>query len=68
LDELHLPVDEVLKWKVGDTIMLDARSTSPIMLSCNGVTKLVGVMGRALDYKAVRVTHTITDVNNQKAG
>jgi hypothetical protein len=28
--------------------------------------KLVGVMGRAMDYKAVRVTHTITDLNNLK--
>ncbi|HEX2859344.1 MAG TPA: flagellar motor switch protein FliM [Alphaproteobacteria bacterium] len=68
LDEMQFPVDEVLNWKVGDTIMLDARPTSPIQLICGGVTKLVGHMGRALDSKAVRITHTITDVNNQKAG
>lgn len=66
LDELTFPLSQVLEWRVGDTIMLDARSNSPVKLDCGGVTKLVGVMGKALDYKAVRVTHTVTDINNAK--
>jgi flagellar motor switch protein FliM len=68
LDEMKFPIEDVLQWKVGDTIVLDARPTSPVQLSCSGVTKLVGLMGRALDHKAVRITHTITDLNNQKSG
>jgi flagellar motor switch protein FliM len=66
LDTLTFSLSEVLEWRVGDTIMLDSRSHSPVQLACGGVVKLVGVMGRAMDYKAVRVTHTITDLNNLK--
>jgi flagellar motor switch protein FliM len=66
LDTLTFSLNDVLEWRVGDTIMLDSRSHSPVQLACGGVVKLVGVMGRAMDYKAVRVTHTITDLNNLK--
>jgi flagellar motor switch protein FliM len=68
LDELKFNLSEVLEWRIGDTIMLDAQSDSPIKMMCGGVTKLVGGMGRAKDYKAVRITHTVNDVNNQRTG
>ncbi|PIZ31077.1 MAG: flagellar motor switch protein FliM [Alphaproteobacteria bacterium CG_4_10_14_0_8_um_filter_53_9] len=66
LEEKTYKLTDLLKWKVGDTIELDARGDSPIRLDLGGVTKLVGHMGRALDYKAVKVTHNITDLNNLK--
>jgi flagellar motor switch protein FliM len=66
LDQITFPLSEVLEWRVGDTIMLNARNNSPIRMECGGVTKLVGQMGRALDFKAVRVSHTVTDLNNLK--
>lgn len=66
LDEMTFPLSKVLEWKIGDTWMLDARPHSNIKLDCGGVTKLVGTMGRALDYKAVKVTHNVTDLNNLK--
>jgi flagellar motor switch protein FliM len=66
LDELKFPLSKVLEWRIGDTIMLDARPHSPIRMDCAGVTKLVGTMGKALDYKAVKVTHNVTDLNNMK--
>jgi len=66
LDQMVFSLNEVLEWRVGDTIMLNARNASPIRLECGGVTKLVGQMGRALDFKAVRVTHNVTDLNNLK--
>ncbi len=66
LDELKFPLDEVLNWKIGDTIMLDARPNSMIRMECGSVTKLQGIMGRALDYKAVRVMSNVTDINNMK--
>lgn len=66
LDEHQFSLGEVMKWKIGDTIELDARSDSQIKLECGGVLKLMGHMGKALDYKAVRISHTVTDVNNLK--
>jgi flagellar motor switch protein FliM len=66
LDELKFSLNDVLKWRVGDTFMLDARAGSPIRMDAGGVTKLVGTMGRALDYKAVKVSHNVTDLNNMK--
>jgi flagellar motor switch protein FliM len=66
LDELTFPLSKVLEWRVGDTIALDAIPSSPVQLTCGSLTKLVGQMGRVLDCKAVQITHTITDINNQK--
>ncbi len=66
LDQMQFPLSEVLEWRVGDTIMLNAREFTPVRLECGGVVKLVGTMGRALDFKAVRISHTITDLNNIK--
>ncbi|MFZ2587070.1 MAG: flagellar motor switch protein FliM [Alphaproteobacteria bacterium] len=66
LDEMTFPLSKVLDWKIGDTIVLDARAQSPIRMEAGGVTKLVGTMGKALDYKAVKVTHNITELNNLK--
>jgi flagellar motor switch protein FliM len=66
LDEMVLPLSQVLEWRVGDTIFLNAHPSSPIRLQCGNVVKMVGGMGRALDFKAVKVSHTITDLNNVK--
>lgn len=66
LDQMTLPLSEVLEWRVGDTIMLNAREYTPIRLECGGVVKMMGTMGRALDFKAVKVSHNITDLNNLK--
>jgi flagellar motor switch protein FliM len=66
LEERAVKLTEVLEWKIGDTIELDARPDSPIQMDAGGVIKLVGQMGRALDYKAVRITHNVTDLNNLK--
>jgi hypothetical protein len=37
-------------------------------MECGGVLKMIGTMGRSLDFKAVKVTHNITDLNNLKQG
>jgi flagellar motor switch protein FliM len=68
LDQMSFQLNEVLEWKIGDTIMLNAREFTPIKLESGGVLKMLGTMGRALDFKAVRVTHNITDLNNLKQG
>jgi flagellar motor switch protein FliM len=64
LDEVDMSLSDVLEWRLGDTIMLNARQNSPIRLKCGNVTKLVGSMGRAGDFKAVKVSHTVNDINN----
>lgn len=66
LDQMQFPLNDVLEWRVGDTIMLNARTNSPIRMECGGVVKLVGHMGKALDFKAVRISHNVTDLNNLK--
>lgn len=66
LDEMKLPLNEVLEWRIGDTLVLNAREYSPVHMECGGVLKLVGTMGKALDFKAVKITHNITDLNNRK--
>jgi flagellar motor switch protein FliM len=66
LDEMHMSLNEVLEWRLGDTIPLNARQNTPVRLQCGNVTKLVGSMGRAGDFKAVKVSHTVSDVNNDE--
>lgn len=67
LDEIEIPLKDVMNWRLGDTIELDARSTSPIKLQVGRVTKMLGTMGKTLDYKAVKVSHVVSDVNKAKA-
>ena len=64
MDEMTFSLDEVLKWRVGDTVMLNAREDSPIKIDCAGVVKMVGRMGRSKDFKAVQIVKTITDMDN----
>lgn len=68
MDQLEFPLGEVLNWKVGDTIPLDAREDSPVKLECSGITKVVGHMGRSQGYKAIKVSHTIADLNKSLGG
>lgn len=68
MDEREFSLAEVLEWRVGDTVLFDARPDSQIRLECAGVTKMLGTMGRAQDYKAIKVTHNIADVNNAEQG
>jgi len=63
LEERDFNLKEVMKWKLGDTIELDAKPTSEIVVKCQGIPKLLGTMGRADDYKAVRIHATIDEVN-----
>jgi flagellar motor switch protein FliM len=65
MDELKLPLGQVLNWKLGDTVVLNAKPTSPVRLDCGTITKLVGRMGKVDQNKAVRVTRTVTEMNNE---
>ncbi|MFZ2619998.1 MAG: flagellar motor switch protein FliM [Alphaproteobacteria bacterium] len=66
MDEMQFPLSQVLSWRLGDTVVFDATPESPVRIDCAGVKKMVGVMGKARDYKAVRVMKNITDTNREK--
>ena len=55
LDEQQLPLKQVLKLKVGDTLMLNATPDAHGQLRCGDVPLTDGRMGRVGDRVAVRV-------------
>lgn len=55
LDEVSLPLHEVLNWKVGSQIMLNARPEGLVQLRCGEVPMFQGRMGRRKGAIAVRV-------------
>lgn len=66
LDSMQFSLAEVLKWRLGDTITLDAKQNSPIRMKCDDILKMVGHMGKLDDHKAVKVKRTIADINNER--
>jgi flagellar motor switch protein FliM len=63
LDELAMPLGDVMNLRVGQTVMLNYGPDSPVELRCGGIPMLRGRMGRIGNNIAVRVDHKI---NKQK--
>ena len=59
LDEQIMNLREVLKWKVGSKIMLNATPASAIDLRCGDVSMFRGRMGRKGQHIAIRVDDKI---------
>ncbi|KAF0220783.1 MAG: flagellar motor switch protein [Rhodospirillaceae bacterium] len=59
LDEQVMGLREVLNWKVGSKIMLNAQPNSPIDLRCGDVSMFRGRMGRKGPHIAIRVDDKI---------
>jgi flagellar motor switch protein FliM len=59
LDEQIMPLKDVMNFRVGQTIMLNATPASTIELKCGGVGLLSGRMGRMGASVAVRVDNTL---------
>ena len=66
LDEQKYQLRDVLEWRVGDTVVLGAKKGDPVRLKCGHHTKLKGVMGKADDRMAVKITHNVSDMNNAR--
>lgn len=66
MGEMTVQLSDVLEWRLGDTIQLNAREDSPVRLECGTVTKMIGKMGKLHDHKAVQILRTISDVNNEQ--
>lgn len=59
LDEQRMTLSEIMKLKVGQTLMLNAPIDGTIDLKCGGVTLLEGHMGRMGNNVAIRVDRKI---------
>lgn len=68
MDEQLFRLSDVLNWRVGDTVVFNARKGDAVKLKCGNVTKLVGSVGKADDRMAVRVLRTVSDINNKTDG
>jgi flagellar motor switch protein FliM len=55
LYEAQLPLKQIMKLNVGDTLMLEMKSDAMVIVRCGGVTLTEGRMGRVGDRVAVRV-------------
>ena len=55
LYEAALPLKEIMKLEVGDTLMFELRSDAPVIVRCGDVTLTEGRMGRVGDRVAVRI-------------
>src|SRR5579871_321133 len=55
LYEARLPLQQIMKLDVGDTLMLELKSDAAVIVRCGDVTLTEGRMGRVGDRVAVRV-------------
>jgi flagellar motor switch protein FliM len=56
LYEAQLPLKQMMKLEVGDTLMLEMKSDAAVSVRCGSVILSEGHMGRVGDHVAVRVT------------
>jgi flagellar motor switch protein FliM len=56
LYEADIPLKQLMRLKVGDTLPLDLRSDALVSVRCGDVTLTEGRMGRVGDRVAIRVT------------
>lgn len=66
LDEQTHMLSEVLNWRLGDTIIFNAKQGAPVKIKMGTQTKMVGMMGRADNNLAVKITQNIADVNDRR--
>ncbi|MBX9633464.1 MAG: FliM/FliN family flagellar motor switch protein, partial [Magnetospirillum sp.] len=59
LDEQVMNLRDVLKWRVGSKIMLNASTNSSVDLRCGDVSMFRGRMGRKGQHIAIRVDDKI---------
>jgi flagellar motor switch protein FliM len=63
LYEADIPLKQLMKLKVGDTLPLEMRSDALIAVRCGNVTLTEGRMGRVGDRVAIRVTRQLRKPN-----
>jgi flagellar motor switch protein FliM len=63
LYEADIPLKQLMKLKVGDTLPLDIRADSLVSVRCGNVTLTEGRMGRVGDRVAIRVSKNLRKPN-----
>ena len=61
LDEQVLSLEDVMKFEVGQTLMLNASPNSVVDLKCGGVSLMNGQIGRLSNNVAIRINTGISD-------
>jgi len=59
LDEQVMSLNDVMKWKVGTLLVMNANKDTPVQMRCGGVSLLIGRMGRRDDRIAVKVEQPV---------
>ncbi|MGN6310663.1 MAG: flagellar motor switch protein FliM [Xanthobacteraceae bacterium] len=67
LYEAELPLKQLMKLQVGDTLPLDMRADALVAVRCGNVTLTEGRMGRVGDRVAIRVTKNLRKPNTTLA-
>ncbi|TAH37573.1 MAG: flagellar motor switch protein FliM [Alphaproteobacteria bacterium] len=55
LDEVMIPLGQIMNWKVGDKIMLDVQPNSPVEVRCGDLSMFSAKIGRKGKNIAVRI-------------
>src|SRR5579871_5975609 len=63
LYEANLPLHQIMKLDVGDTLMLELKADTPVIVRCGDVTLTEGRMGRVGDRVAVRISKPLRKPN-----
>jgi len=63
LYEAKLPLHQIMKLDVGDTLMLELKPDTPVVVRCGDVTLTEGRMGRVGERVAVRVSKPLRKPN-----
>lgn len=66
LDEQQMPLSQVLNFKVGETILLNANADSPVQLRCGAIPLTTGRMGRKGHSIAVRVEQPLASTTKRR--
>jgi flagellar motor switch protein FliM len=68
LDEVMLPLGDIMNWQVGSQIMLDANPSSTIEVRCGEIPMFTAKMGRKGNAMAVRIDSRLGKLNNMNNG
>ena len=66
LDEISLPLSQVMNWKVGDTVALNCGPDDSVSLRCEGIPLLNAGMGHVGEHIAMRIRARLRQFDSQE--
>lgn len=64
LDEVMIPLGDIMNWKIGDKIMLDVQPNSPVEVRCGDLSMFSAKIGRKGKNVAVRIDGKLGKLTN----